>query len=143
MTTVAVPVTTLGVPLSGTVDRFLEAIGSGAGIPASLLAPGATLDATVPGWRFTLAGADAVARKYSDWFADPAGFEELVRLAVDGGEVVAYLLTWQERGVPHAAHHCHLLEFDSRGLIARDRFFCGGRWDAARLAEIAAAQHAG
>jgi len=135
--------TALPTRLSPTVDRFLDAIAGGAGVPADLLAPGATLDATVPDWRFEVAGADAVARQYTSWFADPAAFEELERHAVDGGEVVTYLLIWSEDGMPHAAHHCHVLSFDADGRIARDRFFCGGRWNAARLAEMAAAHHAG
>ena len=63
--------------LSLTVDRILDAIGAGAGIPGHLLAAGIVLDATAP---------------------------------------------------------------DREGCIARDRFFCG---DAARLAEMAAADHAG
>ena len=129
--------------LSPIVDRFLDAIGSGAGVPAELFSGGVTLDATVPGWRFGAVGPGAVAHEYSGWFTAPAAFEELVRRAVDHGEVVTYLLTWEERGVPHAAHHCHVLEFDAHGRIARDLFFCGGRWDAALLAEMAAAQHAG
>ena len=136
-------ITTAPITPSLTVDRFLDAIGSGAGVPTTLLAAGVVLDATVPGWRFTARGSDAVASQYRGWFAAPAAFEELERCPVAGGEVVAYLLTWDEAGVPHAAHHCHMLTFDGDGRIVRDRFFCGGRWDAARLAEIAAAQHAG
>jgi hypothetical protein len=129
--------------LSVTVDRFLDAISSGAGVPATLLAAEVVLDATVPCWRFTAQGAEAVVGQYRTWFGAPAAFEELERSAVSEGAVVAYLLTWEERGVPHAAHHCHILKIDGDGRIVRDRFFCGGRWDAARLAEIAAAQHAG
>ena len=125
------------------VDHFLDAIAAGTGVAEDLLAPGAVLDATVPGWRFTVRGADAVARQYTGWFTNPSTFEELERLPVEGGEVVIYLHTWTERGVPHAAHHCHRLELDDRGRIVTDRFFCGGRWDAARLAEMAAADHAG
>lgn len=124
------------------VDRLLHAVGSGAGVPAKLFSPDVVLDATVPGWRFAVQGADAVARQYSSWFAHPAAFEELERLAVDGGEVVTYLLTWVERGIPHAAHHCHGLRFGADGRITRDRFFCGGRWDAGRLAEMAAVNDA-
>jgi hypothetical protein len=137
--------TTATVPsrLSPTVDRFLEAIGAGAGVPAHVLAAGMVLDATVPGWRFTVLGVEAVARQYSEWFADPAAFEELERFPVEGGEVLTYLLAWEENGVPHAAHHCHVLRFGEDGRIAQDRFFCGGRWNAAQLAEMAAAQHAG
>ena len=129
--------------LSLTVDRFLDAIGAGAGVPGHLLAADIVLDATVPDWRFTVRGSEAVGRQYGAWFAIPAAFEELERLPVAGGEVITYLLTWEENGVPQAAHHCHVLRFDEEGCIARDRFFCGGRWDAARLAEMAAADHAG
>jgi hypothetical protein len=92
----------------------------------------------VPDWRFAVHGPEAVARQYSAWFKDPGTFEEFERHPVDGGEVLVYLLTWEEGGVPHAAHHCHVLQFDADGRIAGDRFFCGGRWDAAHLAEMAA-----
>jgi len=139
MTTTAI--TSAGLAL--TVDSLLDAIGAGAGVPAHLLAADVVLDATVPGWRFTVRGSEAVARQYGLWFVGPAAFEELERQPVAGGEVVTYLLTWEENGVPHAAHHCHVLRFDEDGRIAQDRFFCGGRWDAARLAEMAAADHAG
>lgn len=129
--------------VTGTVDRFLEAALAGQGVPADLFAPDAVLDATVPGWRFAARGADAVARQYSGWFAAEGDFEELERLPVEGGEVVTYLLAWIEGGIPHAAHHCHVLRLADDGRIAADRFFCGGRWDAGRLAEMAAASDAG
>jgi len=125
------------------VDHLLEAVALGTGVPADLFAPDAVLDATVPGWRFTARGGPAIAAQYSGWFAHPATFEELERLPVEDGEVVTYLHSWVERGVPHAAHHCHRLRLDDAGLIVADRFFCGGRWDAARLAEMAAADQAG
>lgn len=128
---------------SSTVGRLLAAACAGEGVPADLFTPDAVLDATVPGWRFSVRGAGAVARQYSGWFNEPAAFEELERLPVPGGEVVTYLLAWVERGVPHAAHHCHVLRFDAGGRIAADRFFCGGRWDAGLLAEMAAASDAG
>lgn len=122
-----------------TVDRLLDALASGDGVPPELFAPEAVLDATVPDWRFALRGADAVARQYSYWCALPSTFEELERLPVEGGEVVTYLIAWVKDGVPHAAHHCHRLRLDDEGCIAFDRFFCGGQWNAARLAEMAAA----
>jgi hypothetical protein len=127
---------------AGIVDRFLDAVCAAHGVPAELFAADAVLDATVPGWRFAARGADAVVRQYSDWLADSGVFEELDRLVVDRGEVVCYLLTWLEAGIPHAAHHCHVLRFAADGRIGRDRFFCGGRWDAGLLAEMAAANHA-
>ena len=130
----------LTITTPATLDRFLDAICGGAGVPADLLAADAELDATVPGWRLRRTGAEAVADQYSQWFADPATFEELDRQAFPGGAVVTYLLAWEEGGVPHAARHCHVLSFDDDGRIAGDRFFCGGRWDAALLAEMAADQ---
>ena len=123
-----------------TIDRFLDSITGGAGVPADLFAPNAELDATVPNWRMHRSGAEAVAAQYSQWFADPATYEELDRQAFPGGAVITYLLAWEEGGVPHAARHCHVLRFGENGLIASDRFFCGGRWDAALLAEMAADQ---
>ena len=123
---------------AATVSRFLDAICDGGGIPADLFAPDALLDATVPNWRFPATRAGAVAQQLSGWFADPGKFEELERLPIDGGEVVTYLLTWVERGVPHAAHQCHVLRFDDEGRIASDKVFCGGRWDAGLLAEMPA-----
>jgi hypothetical protein len=126
-----------------TINRFLEAVASGAGVPLDLLADDVILDATVPNWRFTVRGPEAVARQYGKWFDAPAALEELERWPGEGGEVLTYVQSLEQDGVPHAAHHCHLLRFDANGRIARDRFFCGGRWDAARLAEMAAAQQAG
>jgi hypothetical protein len=122
-----------------TAGLFLAAIAAGTGIPADLYADDAVVDATVPGWRYAMRRPTAIASGYSTWFAAPAVFEELERLPVADGEVLSYLLTWQENGVPHAAHHCHRLRFDSAGRITFDRVFCGGRWDAALLAEMAAA----
>jgi hypothetical protein len=119
------------------IDSFLRAIGAGQGIPASLFSPEARVDATVPNWRFTVAGRDAIAAEYSRWFADPASFQELSRSPIEGGEVVTYLLTWTDHDVPHAAHHCHTLKVDSAGLISEDTVFCGGRWSASLLAEMA------
>lgn len=121
------------------IDQLLEAISSGHGIPASLYSADAVLDATVPGWRTTATGGEAIARTYAPWFADPAEFAELDRRPVPGGEVVRYLLTWLENGVPHAAHHCHLLATDEDGRIASDTVFCGGRWSAGLLARMAEA----
>jgi hypothetical protein len=121
------------------IDRFLSAVTSGDGIPEDLYTEDAVLDATVPSWRFSARGAHAVSETYAGWFAAPATFEELDRHAVDGGEIVRYFLTWVENGTPHAAHHVHLLATDVTGRIARDTVFCGGRWDAALLAQMAEA----
>jgi hypothetical protein len=125
---------------SEVIDRLLDAVQSGAGVPSSLFAAEVELDATVPGWRFRRRGPAAVAAQYTEWFRDPATFEELERDEFSGGAVVTYLLAWEDGGVPHAARHCHVLRIDQDGRIAADRFFCGGRWDAALLAEMAGAQ---
>lgn len=131
--------TTTGIDgATSTVDVFLAAVVAGEGIPVELYAPDAMLDATVPDWRFTVAGPEAIAAEYGRWFASPGAFEELRRAPTPDGEVVTYLLTWTESDVPHAAHHCHVLTLGDDGRIASDVVFCGGRWPAGLLAEMAA-----
>ena len=122
------------------VDRFLHAIET-ATIPAcEAWADGAALDATVPNWRLHASGPDEIRAEYARWFARPGRFEDVHRspLASGDGEVIEYTLSWQENGVPHAAHHMHLLTVRD-GLIAADTVFCGGRWPASLLAEMEAA----
>jgi hypothetical protein len=136
-TTTATSTTATSTTARTSVDLLLEAIAAGRGAAvADLYADDAILDATVPGWRFRARGGEAIAAQYAGWFADAAQFEELDRQPVPDGEVVTYLLTWMERGVRHAAHHCHLLALDAAGLITADKVFCGGRWDAALLARM-------
>ena len=123
------------------VDDFLDAIVRGAMASCAVWSPHAVLDATVPDWRFHKRGPAAIRAEYSTWFADPAEFKELTRLPTQDGEVVRYLLTWVENGVPHAAHHMHDLTV-SNGQITSDTVMCGGRWPAALLADMQAAQDA-
>ncbi|MCW2752640.1 MAG: hypothetical protein JWQ32_51 [Marmoricola sp.] len=120
------------------VDRFLTAVQAAAIADCDAWAEDATLDATVPNWRFHRHGVTAIRETYAHWFADPANFEELERTSVDGGEVVRYLLSWNENGVPHTAHHLHQFQIrDDR--IVEDLVMCGGRWPAALMAEMEAA----
>jgi ketosteroid isomerase-like protein len=126
----------------GTVDpvrAFLDAIEAGAIADCRCWADDAVVDATVPNWRFTIRGADAIRDEYGRWFAGPSTFEELRRLSTTEGEVVEYLQTWTEGGVPHAAHHVHVLTVRD-GAIVADTVMCGGRWPAALLAEMEAAK---
>src|SRR5215469_7976381 len=91
---------------SAAIDKFLYAIETATIPDCDAWSADATLDATVPNWRMHKTGADAIRAEYSRWFADPAHFDELRRLPVAGvGELVEYTLSWQENGVPHAAHH--------------------------------------
>ena len=122
------------------VDTFLDAIENAAIGSCNAWSAGATLDATVPNWRMQLAGADAIRAEYGNWFADPGRFEELRRYpAADGvTEIVEYTLSWSENGVPHAAHHLHVLRVRDDRIVA-DTVFCGGRWPASLLAEMEAA----
>lgn len=63
--------------MAGTaVDRLLEAITAGRGIGDDVFADTATLDATVPHWRFTLRGAQPIRGQLAQWFADPGEFED-------------------------------------------------------------------
>jgi hypothetical protein len=122
------------------VDEFLAAIENAAIPDCDVWSTDATLDATVPNWRLHRAGPDAIRAEYARWFADPAHFDELRRYPVDGGggELIEYTLSWAENGVPHAAHHMHLLTIRD-GRIVADTVLCGGRWPAALLAEMEAA----
>ena len=121
------------------VDRLLAAVEAGTPPPAELFTPDATLDATVPNWRFTRHGEPAVRLVLKDWFHDPGRFETVCRAPVPGGELVEFTLTWEEGGVPHACHQIHVLRLEG-GRIAADMIFCGGRWSASMLAEMAAAE---
>ena len=83
-------------------------------------------------------------RQLQAWFPATGTMSELRRLPTPAGEVVTYLLEWEEHGVPHAAHHVHVVTVDGRtDRIVRDDFWCGGRWGAALLAEMGAMAHAG
>ena len=50
-------------------------------------------------------------------------------------------LRWEEGGVPHAVHQAHVVEVDD-DRITRDQVWCGGRWPAPLLAEMAEAASA-
>lgn len=119
------------------VDRLLAVVVGGE--PGTdLFTETAELDATVPGWRFSVTG-DAIRHQLAQWFADPGQLEELERHPTATGEVLVYTVTWIERGVPHAAHHVHLLTLEA-DRITRDQLWCGGRWPAPLLAEMEAAR---
>lgn len=116
-------------PLStSVVDRFLVGVETGA-MPSDVFADDASLDATVPNWRFGLRGGEAVRAELANWYADPGRFLELERTAIPGGELVEFTLTWVEEGVPHRVHQAHILQV-AEGRVSRDTAFCGGRWPA-------------
>ena len=83
-------------------------------------------------------GAANIEAELGRWYADPGRFEEIRRTALPDGELVEFVLTWEEDGEPHMAHQAHLIEVHD-GLITRDRAWCGGRWGAALQAEMAEA----
>jgi hypothetical protein len=123
------------------VDEFLSAV-TAAAIPAARAwTADATLDATTPGWRTTVRGANDIRRLFAGWYADEGRFEELERTPLPYGELVQFLLTWTEHGVPHAARQAHVVTV-SDGLIARHVVYCGGRWPAGLLARMAEAGNA-
>ena len=123
---------------STAVDRFTAAIESGSRVEPGVFAADAVVDATVPNWRWTIRGAEAIGDTFAGWFADPGRFESLRRTPLPDGELVEFTLAWQENGVPHACHQAHRLTLRD-GSIVEDTVFCGGRWPAALLAEMAEA----
>ena len=118
------------------IGRFLTSIQTGAMRETDALRDDVVLDATVPNWRFTVCGAPAVRAELARWYADPGAFEDLRRTPVPGGELVTFTRRWEENGVPHAAHQAHVLSVAAHGIV-RDQVWCGGRWPAALLAEMA------
>ncbi len=125
---------------SPVIGRFLNAVENAAIDGCDAWSDTATLDATVPNWRLHATGPDAIRAEYARWFADPGHFDELHRYPVSSGatEVVEYTLSWSENGVPHAAHHLHVLTVRDDRIVS-DLAFCGGRWPAKLLAEMEAA----
>ena len=124
------------------VDRFVAAIEAGVRVEDGVFAADAVVDATVPNWRWTIRGATAIADTFAGWFADPGTFESVQRAPLPAGELLEFTLTWQENGVPHACHQAHLLTVRD-GSIVGDTVLCGGRWNAALLAEMAEADRDG
>ena len=122
----------------GPVGRYLQSIEQGAMGGCDAVSPGIELDATVPNWRYAVHGRRAVLDELSRWYADPGSFEELRRTPIPAGELVAFTLRWESDGVPHAAHQVHILEV-ADAHITRAQVWCGGRWPAALLAEMAEA----
>jgi len=119
------------------VSALLEDICQGLGPREGLYAADAVFDATVPGWRFQQHGQDAVRRQLGSWFDAPARFEELTRAPLPEGEVVTFTLTSTDDDGPYWTHQVHLLAV-SDGRIVRQQAWCGGRWSAVRVAEMAA-----
>jgi hypothetical protein len=120
------------------IGRFTRAIETASVSGAGVFADDAVLDATVPHWRFTVNGAANIETELGRWFADPARFEEIHRTELPDGELLEFVVTWEEDGEPHRAHQTHHIQVRD-GLIISDRAWCGGRWGAALQAEMAEA----
>jgi hypothetical protein len=126
---------------AGPVERYLAAIEGAAMDSCDAFSPDVTLDATVPNWRFTVLGDAAVRAELARWYADAGTFEKLKRTPLPNGELVEFTLRWQEGGVPHAAHQAHIVDVND-GRISHAEVWCGGRWSATLLAEMAEAADA-
>ena len=124
------------------IEQLYEAIERGTPIDANLFASDVVLDATVPMWRFHRHGAAATAAELGRWYANPGRFEGFQRFALPGGALVEFILTWAQHGVPHACHQSHRIELDAEGRIRRLHVWCGGRWPANLLADMARAEQA-
>ena len=127
--------------MSRAVDQFLHAIENATVDRVDVFAVDATVDATVPHWRFTVVGDEAIRAEFSTWYAAHGTFDELIRLPLADGELVSYTLSWEVDGIPHACHQIHVLTVGDDRIVA-DRVWCGGRWPAQLLAEMEAAANA-
>ena len=120
------------------INVFLQVIADGKVDDCEVWADDVRLDATVPNWRFVREGLPAVRAEYASWFRDPARLHDVKRVVIEGGEVVEYLISWEQDGIPHAAHHLHVLLVDG-AHITDDTVMCGGRWSASLLAQMGSA----
>ena len=127
--------------MTDAIDRYTDAIRTATIPAADSLAPNVVLDATVPNWRFTVRGVEAVKAELMHWYADPGRFEEIKRTDLPGGALVEFVLSWEEMGEPHLSHQAHVIQL-SDGVIVRDTAWCGGRWGAALMADMAEAEAA-
>jgi len=118
-------------------DGFLAAV-RGAYGTSDVWAADAVLDAVLPNWHMTVTGKTSIENQLQVWFGHAGTLERLRRHRIDGGEVVEFTVTWVEGGVLHQARQVHILEFNADGHIAQDAMWCGGRWPASLLAEMAA-----
>jgi len=123
------------------ITRLTEAIEHATIRTSGVFAPDAELDATVPNWRFTVRGAADIEDTLAGWYADPGHFETITRVPITGGELVRFVLTWEEHGEPHMCHQSHVIEVE-HDRIVRDTVFCGGRWNSALMAEMGEAASA-
>ena len=120
------------------ISQYLSAIETATIADCPVIATGMAFDATVPEWRFQVYGAEKVREELGKWYATPGAFEEVVRTAIPGGELVQFLLRWVDDGVDFAVHQAHVVEL-AGGQIVRDTAWCGGRWPASLQAEMAGA----
>ncbi len=122
----------------GPVEQYLAAIEDADMGRCPAFSADVVVDATVPNWRMTLRGAEAVRAEFARWYADPGHFEQVDRVPLPSGELVEFTLAWEEGGVPHVVHQAHVLEV-ADGRIVGAKVWCGGRWSAGLLAEMAEA----
>ncbi|HEV2362459.1 MAG TPA: hypothetical protein VGS21_12210, partial [Acidimicrobiales bacterium] len=71
------------------IDRLLAGIEAG-NVPDDVFSDDASLDATVPNWRFTMRGRSSVLKELGVWFADPGSFQSLRRTPMPEGELVEF-----------------------------------------------------
>jgi hypothetical protein len=121
------------------INELISHIESGTMHTCDVFAADVVLQATVPGWKFSVRGSSPVRYQLAEWFATPGRFEELRRTPVATGEVVEFLRTWDEPTGPVAAHQVHILEVRDDKIVSA-RVWCGGKWSASQLAEMAAAE---
>ncbi len=119
-----------------TIDKLLAGI-EAAAIPVGLLRDDVIFDATVPNWRYTLAGAEVVRAELAKWYAEPGHFQDLRRTPLPDGELIEFTLQWREQDVPHMCHQAHILHL-REGQVAEHTAWCGGRWPASLIAQMQA-----
>ena len=102
------------------VGRYLAAIEQARMGDCDVLNPDVLLDATVPNWRYSVRGNEAVRTELSRWYGNAGTFEELTRTELPSGELVEFSLRWEEDVIPHAVHQAHILRQQVLHTVAED-----------------------
>jgi hypothetical protein len=125
--------------MANPVDVLVHSISEATMPTCTAFGPSTVMDATVPQWRFSVRGADAIRGELSKWYPAPGRTEVVQRAPFPGGELLELCRTWDEPEGPISVHQAYLIEVVGEE-IASLKIWCGGRWTAAELADMAAAQ---
>jgi hypothetical protein len=92
-------------------------------------------DATVPGWRFVLRGAEPIVGQLHHWWPTPAELPSHQVTPTPDGAVVEFERRWHDDGELRGCRQVHVLVLDGQ-RVRELRITCAGEWDEQTLRAI-------